>query len=284
MKILVLGVSGMLGNAVFRYFSQDEKLSVYGTARSRATCGAFPPELAQKIEVGTDVENQDALALLFTKVKPDVVINCIGLIKQLAQANNPLQAIPINSILPHRLAAFCELAGARLIHVSTDCVFAGTKGGYKESDASDAKDLYGRTKFLGEVACPHAITLRTSIIGHELGSANGLIGWFLAQRGAVKGFRRAIFSGLPTVELARVMRDFVLPRLDLSGLYHVAAAPISKLDLLTLVAQIYRKEIDILPDEQLVIDRSLNADRFREATGYAAPSWPELVGKMYEFK
>ncbi|PHV48987.1 NAD(P)-dependent oxidoreductase [Janthinobacterium sp. BJB301] len=284
MKILVLGVSGMLGNAVFRYCSEDSQHEVIGSARSDSVRRNFPEALGQRIVTGTDVDNQDSLALLFAKVKPDVVINCVGLIKQMADANDPLQAIPINSLLPHRLARLCDIAGARLIHVSTDCVFSGSKGNYLESDASDAKDLYGRSKFMGEVDYPHCITLRTSIIGHELNSAKSLVGWFLAQQGSVKGYTKAIFSGLPTIELAHVIRDVVLPQPALRGLYHVAAEPINKFDLLTLVAQSYRKEIEIVADEQLVIDRSLNAQRFRAATGYVAPAWPELIQKMANFK
>jgi dTDP-4-dehydrorhamnose reductase len=284
MKILVLGVSGMLGNAVFRYCSEDSQHEVIGSARSDSVRRNFPEAFGQRIVTGTDVDNQDSLALLFAKVKPDVVINCVGLIKQMADANDPLQAIPINSLLPHRLARLCDIAGARLIHVSTDCVFSGSKGNYLESDASDAKDLYGRSKFMGEVDYPHCITLRTSIIGHELNSAKSLVGWFLAQQGSVKGYTKAIFSGLPTIELAHVIRDVVLPQPALRGLYHVAAEPINKFDLLTLVAESYRKEIEIVADEQLVIDRSLNAQRFRAATGYVAPAWPELIQKMANFK
>lgn len=284
MKILVLGVSGMLGNAVFRYCSEDSQHEVIGSARSDSVRRNLPEALGQRIVTGTDVDNQDSLALLFATVKPDVVINCVGLIKQMADANDPLQAIPINSLLPHRLARLCDIAGARLIHVSTDCVFSGNKGNYLESDASDAKDLYGRSKFMGEVDYPHCITLRTSIIGHELNSAKSLVGWFLAQQGSVKGYTKAIFSGLPTIELAHVIRDVVLPQPELRGLYHVAAEPINKFDLLTLIAQSYRKEIEIVADEQLVIDRSLNAQRFRTATGYVAPAWPELIQKMANFK
>ncbi|WLI88042.1 SDR family oxidoreductase [Massilia sp. R2A-15] len=284
MKVLVLGVSGMLGNAVFRLFSESPEHEVFGSARSGAVRSAFGPELAKNIVVGTDVDNADSLALLFAKVKPQVVINCIGLIKQLAVANDPLQAIPINALLPHRLARLCEIVGARLVHVSTDCVFAGTKGNYRESDPSDAEDLYGRSKYLGEVDYPHAVTLRTSIIGHELGSANGLVGWFLSQSGTVNGFTKAIFSGFPTIELAHIIRDVVLPRPELHGLYHVAADPISKFELLKLVAAVYQKDIEIVPQDQFVLDRSLNADRFKEATGYAPPSWPALVEKMFKFK
>jgi dTDP-4-dehydrorhamnose reductase len=176
------------------------------------------------------------------------------------------------------------LAGARLVHMSTDCVFSGSKGNYRESDPSDAKDLYGRSKYLGEVAYPNAITLRTSIIGHELQSAHGLVGWFLAQQGQCNGFTRAIFSGLPTVALAQVVRDVVIPRPGLFGVYHVAAQPISKYDLLKLVADVYGKTIEITPSEKLVIDRSLNADRFRDATGYQVPGWPELIKLMFKYK
>ncbi|AHG44171.1 dTDP-4-dehydrorhamnose reductase [Rhizobium leguminosarum bv. trifolii CB782] len=284
MKIVVLGVSGMLGNAMFRKLSEAPSLTVYGTSRATSAKRYFRGELSDRIVSGIDVENQDSLARILEEIRPDAVINCVGLIKQLSDANDPLAALPINAILPHRLARLCRLVGARLVHISTDCVFSGNHGNYRESDFPDAKDLYGRSKFLGEVDYPNATTLRTSIIGHELGSAHSLIGWFLAQSGRVKGYSRAIFSGLPTVEIAKLVRDVVLPRSDLSGLYHVAATPISKLDLLRLVADTYGKTIEIVPDEGLVIDRSLNADRFREATGYVAPSWPDLINSMYAFQ
>lgn len=284
MKVLVLGVSGMLGNAVFRLFAESAEHEVYGSARSGSVRHAFEPALAKNIVVGTDVDNADSLALLFATVKPQIVVNCIGLIKQLAEANDPLQAIPINALLPHRLARLCDIAGARLVHVSTDCVFSGRKGNYRETDPSDAKDLYGRSKYLGEVDYPHAITLRTSIIGHELNSTNGLVGWFLAQQGPINGFTKAIFSGFPTIELAHIIRDVVLPQPQLSGLYHVAAAPISKHDLLKLVAQVYGKSIVIVPEDQFILDRSLNADKFKTASGYTPPSWPALVEKMFKFK
>jgi dTDP-4-dehydrorhamnose reductase len=282
-KILVLGVSGMLGNAMLRTMAQSDELEVFGTARSAGVLRQLDAPLAQRIVTGVDVENFDALTALFAEIRPAVVINCIGLVKQLAQADDPLHALPINSLLPHRLARLCSLVGARLVHVSTDCVFNGRKGNYRESDPSDAEDLYGRSKYLGEVSYPHTVTLRTSIIGHELNSAHGLVGWFLAQQGKVKGYQRAIFSGLPTVELSRVVRDFVLPNPALSGLHHVAAEPINKFELLKLIGSAYEKDIEIEPDDRVVIDRSLNADRFRDATGYLAPPWPTLVAQMRDF-
>ncbi len=284
MKILVLGASGMLGNAMMRVMAETGEYDVRGTARSASALRHFAPALAKRILTNVDVEHIDALSGVFQELRPDLVVNCIGLIKQLAAVDDPLQALPINSLLPHRLARLCSLIGARLVHVSTDCVFNGARGNYRESDSADAEDLYGRSKLLGEVAYPNAITLRTSIIGHELSGAHGLVEWFLAQEKSVKGYRQAVFSGLPTVELSRIVRDVVLPRPALSGLFHVAAAPINKYELLKLVATAYNKQIEIEPDDRVVIDRSLNADYFREATGYVAAPWPELISRMRDFQ
>lgn len=280
-KVLVLGASGMLGSAVFTHLSRSTGIEVWGSLRSAAGRSYFPADVQGRLLAGIDVLEFDSLARVVAKVRPDWIINCVGLIKQLADANDPLQALPVNALLPHRLARLAELAGARMVHVSTDCVFAGTRGMYLESDFADADDLYGRSKYLGEVHDqPHVITLRTSIIGHELGSANALVDWFLSQQGQVKGYRKAIFSGLPTAELARVIRDFVMPTPGLSGLYHVSAEAIDKYALLTLVADSYGKKIEIIPDEKVAIDRSLDSSRFRGATGYMPASWPQLVGLM----
>lgn len=282
--VLVLGANGMLGNAVLRLFATSPGYRVVGTVRSSAALRHLPSELHPLIFTGVDVENNDNLAKIFSKERLDVIINCVGLVKQLAAGCDPIAGITINALLPHRLARLCEMAGTRLIQIGTDCVFSGVKGSYTEADVSDATDLYGRSKYLGDVDYPHTITLRTSIIGHELNGAHSLIGWFLAQTGVVKGYRKAIFSGLPTVEMAHVIRDYVIPNPELQGVYHVSAAPINKFDLLTLVAKIYGKSIDITPDDQLVIDRSLNSTRFQLATGYVAPNWPELVKMMHLYK
>lgn len=283
MKILILGVSGMLGHKVFAEFSRSGDLQVWGSLRSPSLLRYFDEVSRTKIYAGIDVLDQDSLTKLFAQVRPDLVINCVGLIKQLAEAEDPLTALPLNAILPHRLAALCRLCGARLIHVSTDCVFSGSRGNYREDDTSDAYDLYGKSKYIGEVRNDvHAITLRTSIIGHELGSNVALVDWFLSQQRRVKGYRRAIFSGLPTVELARVMRDVVLPHPELHGLYHLSAAPISKYDLLSLIAQQYSKHIEIDGDDLVTIDRSLDSSRFFLATGYRAPDWPALIATMQQ--
>jgi len=284
MRVLVLGATGMLGNAVLRTLADSVGYEAFGSARSSAPVRSLREDLRARVQVGIDVERFDTLAGLFDRVRPDAVINCVGLVKQLAEAEDPLAALPINALLPHRLSRLCSLVGARLVHISTDCVFSGAKGCYREGDMPDAQDLYGRSKLLGEVTGDaHAITLRTSIIGHEIGRAHGLVGWFLEQSGTVNGYRRAIFSGIPTVELACIIRDRVLPNRQLQGLYHVSAAPIDKLSLLQTVALQYRHAVEIIPDDRVNIDRSLDSSRFRNATGYTPPDWPELVRRMHAF-
>jgi len=282
-KVLVLGASGMLGHAVLRHFSDQGRHSVTGSVRSQASRDLLPAALRDAVVFGADIENDDGLAQLFAAVRPDIVINCIGLVKQLAQANDVLAALPINSLLPHRLARLCASTGTRLIHISTDCVFAGDKGMYREGDFSDARDLYGRSKYLGEVDYAHAVTLRTSIIGHELNSAHGLVEWFLSQQSGVLGYSKAVFSGLTTFELARVMHDLVIPRPELHGVYHVSVDAIDKETLLRQIAKVYGKSIAITPDDKVVINRSLDSTRFRRATGYSPPSWPELIAQMKQF-
>lgn len=279
LRVLVLGASGMLGTAMLRAFTRRAGYIVVAAVRSMSAPLNAITEDAEVI-TGFDALSSDSLQQVVAQARPDVIINAVGLIKQLSGGNSVSEAVPINTLLPHRLQILADIAGARLVHVSTDCVFSGRKGGYTEADEADASDVYGMSKYLGEVDAHNAITLRTSIIGHELASANGLAEWFLSQERAVKGFTRAIFSGLPTDELARAVRDFVLPRPKLTGLYHVSAEPIAKYDLLQLVGKAYGHNIEIIPDGELRIDRSLNSVRFREATGYEPPSWPELVEIM----
>lgn len=275
----------MLGNAVFRtLLSLPKQYSIHGSVRSSKFCELFPEIPSESISVGIDVENIDSLLELFERTTPDIVINCIGLVKQHSDARDPLVTLPINALFPHRLLKICGIRGARLIHISSDCVFQGTKGMYTEHDCSDATDLYGKSKYIGEVSAPHAITLRTSIIGHELNNSRGVIEWFLSQEQEINGFTQAIFSGLPTIELAEVIRDVVIPNSQLNGLYHVAGAPISKFDLLKIVGKIYNRPTKINPCEDLIVDRSLDASRFSDATGYLAPDWETLIKKMHHFR
>jgi dTDP-4-dehydrorhamnose reductase len=281
MRVMVLGAGGMLGSAMTRVLAGHPDLEVCGTLRDEALHARFPVPVGRRLIGGVDLLDNDTLVDVLARMRPQVVINCVGIIKQLPAANDPLVAIPVNSVLPHRLARLCELADARLVHFSTDCVFSGSKGNYVESDAADAADLYGRSKYLGELHHAHTLTLRTSIIGHQLRGCNSLIDWFLAQQQHCRGFTRAVFSGLPAVVLARIVRDVIIPRPELYGLYHVASRPICKFELLKLVAGTYGKTVEIVGEDSPVIDRSLNAQRFQTASGYSPPQWPELVDLMY---
>lgn len=281
-KVLILGVTGMLGHALSDRLSGHKYLDVHATARSTEGLSRwFPNDLLERISGNVDADNFDSVIRAIADLKPDVVINCIGIIKQTAPAKDPLISITINSLFPHRLAHVCKAAGSRLIHISTDCVFDGAQGNYTEKDQANANDLYGRTKYLGEVYYPHCVTLRTSIIGHELKGKHGLIEWFLAQKGKVRGFTNAIYSGFPTVEIARIISEYVITNPNLKGLYHVSSDPISKYKLLQLVADKYKKQIEIEPFDDFRLDRSLDSILFRSITGYTPPSWPELVDRMY---
>jgi dTDP-4-dehydrorhamnose reductase len=284
MRVLVIGASGMIGSTVLRVLSEKVEWEVFGSIRADRNKQFFTASLRERLISGIDAEYVDSLVKVLDQLRPNVVVNCAGLTKHKPEAEDPLVSIPINTMMPHRLAGLCKLFGARLIHVSSDCVFSGQKGGYVEEDFPDARDVYGKSKALGEVTYPHTITLRTSTIGHELQSKYGLLDWFLSQDGKCNGYSRAIFSGLPTVVFAQIVRDVVIPQQGLTGLYHVAAKPIDKFELLKLIAIAYGKNIYIVKDENLVIDRSLDASKFNLATGYIAPEWFDLISVMHEYK
>lgn len=280
LKVLVLGANGMLGSAMMRELARTPNIECIGTVRLPSTA-LLTLEKTARFIANIDVTKIEQLESVFDQVQPHVVINCIGLVKQDPASEDPLMAISINALLPHQLAALCQKGGARLIHLSTDCVFSGDRGNYVESDFADASDLYGRSKYLGEVKDPHALTIRTSIIGHELAGTQGLLEWFLSQQERCKGYTRAIFSGLPTTVLAKLICEKVLPNTGLSGVYHVSSNPISKYNLLKLIASEYGKSIEIVPSEELVIDRSLNSERFSKAVQWVAPSWESMVKEMH---
>ena len=284
MKILVLGSTGLIGSAVLRVLSEKPSLDVFGTVRAEHSLLKLKGISSNKIFSGVDIENDSKILDVFSAIDPDVVINCVGATKHQDDGNQPIKAIKLNALLPHRLAQICNLLNARLIHISTDCVFSGKKGFYTESDRPDADDVYGKSKALGEVLYGDALTIRTSTIGHELNTNYGLLNWFLSQDIKCRGFKKAVFSGLPTVVLAQVIRDHILNNKGLKGLYHVAAAPINKYELLKLIAEIYGKEIDIELDEDFIIDRSLDATKFNLSTGFNVLGWPELIQIMYQYR
>lgn len=280
MRILVLGGAGMLGHKLLQGWSKEEELWTT-LRRGRADYPGFGSIASGRLVEGIDVTNGEALLSVFRKARPEAVVNCVGVIKQKEEAKHALTSIGINSLFPHRLAEICALAGARLVHISTDCVFSGNRGKYKETDLSDAEDLYGRTKFLGELHDQHCVTLRTSIIGRELGTRSGLIEWFLSQEGQqIRGYRRAIYTGFTTLELSRIILDVLRRRTDISGLWQVSSDPITKFDLLMSARQPLGWNGEIVPFDDFHCDRSLDSTRFREATGYRPPSWDAMLAEM----
>jgi len=271
----------MLGHKLCQLYSQ--RFETWTTVRSGyqeyAHYNLFD---SQRVLGGVEVTNFDSVVRALADAKPHAVINCIGIIKQLQAAKDPIISLTVNSLFPHRLANLCRASGIRLIHISTDCVFSGRKGGYVEADLSDAEDLYGRTKFLGEVDAPGCLTLRTSIIGRELKTKSGLIDWFLSNRGGrVRGYQKAVYTGFTSIALANIIAGVLENHPHLSGLLQVSSDPITKFDLLTLVNETYSLNIQIEPEREIVCDRSLDCSRFRQATGFAPATWVEMITEMY---
>lgn len=281
MKILILGGDGMLGHRLFLHLRgrHDVRVTLRQDAAAYATYDLFP---AERSYFGVDVRSSDRLTEVMADFRPGAVVNAVGIVKQRASAREAIPSLEINALLPHRLAVLCAAAGARLVHVSTDCVFTGSRGAYCESDSPDAVDLYGRTKFLGEVTEePHCITLRTSIIGAELSRRSSLVEWFLAQRGTtVRGFTNAIFSGFTTAELSRIIEMLLLHHPEAHGLYHVSADPIDKHTLLTMIRDRMGLDVRIEPDDSFHCDRSLDSTRFRGVFGYSPPSWESMIQEL----
>ncbi|WP_407330994.1 dTDP-4-dehydrorhamnose reductase family protein [Enterovibrio sp. 27052020O] len=280
MRVLVIGATGMLGYSLFSNLSEHNTLTVFGTVRSVSGKEKYFYGLRNRLIEGVDVENVSSLEDAFNISNPDVVINCVGIIKQQDISKQHIASIKINSLLPHILAELCDKYKARLIHFSTDCIFDGAKGHYKESDLPTARDLYGKSKYLGEVDYGNHITLRTSIIGHELDSSVSLVDWFLSQSGQVKGYSQAIFSGLPTCYVAKVLLEKVITNSSLRGVYNLSVEPIDKYTLLSLISAAYNKSTTIVESKEVTIDRSLNSDNFRSKVGFTPASWPELIDYM----
>ncbi len=279
--VLVLGATGMLGHVIC-----DELASafeVHGGVRDAAR--------AQRLGLAVPLHEMDALDpdgidALIGRLRPAVVINAVGLVKQLDEASRPVPAIAINALLPHRLNESCAARGARLIHVSTDCVFSGelpAPAAYKQDDRPDARDLYGLSKLLGEVTAAPGLTLRTSIIGWELERASGLLEWFASQDGReVSGYTNAVFSGFTTRALARIVGRLIVEHPDMTGLWQVSADPIAKFDLLVALRDVLGMTCEIRPVDEPHVNRALDSSPFRAATGIEAPSWDQMLSELEE--
>jgi dTDP-4-dehydrorhamnose reductase len=280
MRILILGGDGMLGHRLLRQLAphHETRVTLHRRLSDYSRYGLFTRRNAYD---GTDVRDRERVSAIVSDFRPEVVINATGIVKQRPEAHELDISNEVNALFPHRLAQICRARTARLIHLSTDCVFSGEKGNYAESDRPDPVDLYGKTKLQGEVDAPGAITLRTSMIGLELDRKTGLVEWFLAQKGTtIKGYRKAIFSGFTTAELSRLIEKLVTGYPDAHGLYHASSAPISKFDLLTRLNQALGLGVTIVPDDSVNCDRSLDSSHFRKAFGYSPPTWDLMLGEL----
>lgn len=280
MRVLILGGGGMLGHKLWQVCR--DRFETWVTVRSNYNEYArYELFELKRMLGGVEALNFDTVVQAFAVVHPDVVINCIGIIKQLPMAQDPIVGLTVNALFPHRLVNLCQVGGTRLVHISSDCVFSGRKGSYTEADVPDAEDLYGRAKLLGEVGGAQSLTVRTSIIGRELQTTSGLVEWFLSQRGGkVRGYTHAIYSGFTTLALARVIADVIERHSDLVGVYQVSSKPITKYDLLCLLRDAFAVPVEIEPYPAVQIDRSLDSRRFRAATGFVPPPWVEMAGEM----
>ncbi len=280
MKILIIGGDGMLGHQLLSSLQHkhDVRVTLRQDLAAYQQYGLFH---AENSYAGIDVRRAEDLIPVMADFNPQAVINAGGVVKQRQAAKEVIPSLEINALFPHRLALLCKMVGARMIQFSTDCIFSGKQGQYTENDPSDAEDIYGKSKYLGEVHEPHCLTLRAPFIGLELSRNTALVEWFLAQRGKIKGFTRAIYSGLTTIELSRVVEKILLEFPDLTGLWHISSAAINKYELLRIFSQLLeRDDVQIEADDHFSCDRSLASQRFIAATGYKAPSWPDMLSEL----
>ena len=283
MRILILGASGMAGWTLYMMFSEIKKFSVFGTIRDRNALNKFSNNLKKNLILLDVIKDSNLLNDTISQINPDLIINCIGAIKHKSNYISEEEMYNINTFFPKKLAKMSSMYQFRMIHISTDCVFKGDKGSYSENSISDVEDVYGKSKNLGEITQnKYVINLRLSIIGHELFTNHQLVDWFLSQKDNVYGYKKAIFSGITTFELFKVINNFIIKNENLFGLYHVSSDPIDKYSLLKIIAEVYKKKINIIPDDSIIYDRSLNSDLFFKKTNYKAPEWNKMIKEQYD--
>jgi dTDP-4-dehydrorhamnose reductase len=279
MRILILGVSGLIGHKLYQKLSTRFG-DVFGTLhgdRSRfAWTGLFN---GLNVVEHVDVSNFAQLEGVLQAISPDVVLNCAGITKRRPEINLSLQAIGVNALFPHRLAKWAELHNRRVIHFSTDCVFDGAVGNYTETSPTTGKDAYGQTKALGEIRYDHTLTLRSSFIGRELSVHSELLDWLLQQRGnTIKGFTKALYSGISTIEMARIVGDLIEHHPEINGLHQLSTPePISKYELLCMARDAFDVEVEIIPDDTFEIKPTLDGSLLRSKLQINLPTWPVMM-------
>jgi dTDP-4-dehydrorhamnose reductase len=280
MRIIILGGTGMLGHQLWKYLATCFPDTFVTIRNCRDDYGNSNLYQSESVIENIDVSDLNVVTGVLKAIQPNIILNCIALTPRREVPDNPISSIFLNALLPHHLAKVAGDIGARVIHFSTDCVFDGTTGHYKDNSLTNATDLYGRTKALGEITAGHVLTLRSSFIGRELRDGTELLEWFLAQQCEVKGFKNAIYTGFTTLEISRVIEHLLRRYPDAAGLYNVSSDPISKYDLLKLIAEKMRPSMKVLPEEQFRCDRSLDSTRFRKEFDYTPPNWETMVEEL----
>ncbi|AZB43230.1 SDR family oxidoreductase [Bacillus sp. FJAT-42376] len=271
MKVLILGGAGMAGHMIRDYFSERPAYQVFYTTRDISDTGG----------IFLNINNANSAEEIIVYLKPDLVINCIGLLNHFA-GEHPIAALQANSILPHQLEKLLSRQGGKLVHISTDCVFSGEKGSYTEADTPDGTSFYAQSKRLGEIHSDRHLTIRTSIIGPELkNNGIGLFSWFMKQTGVIQGYEKVIWNGVTTLELAKAIEYLIVK--GTTGLYHLGSETLlSKNELLLLIQRIFNKtDVNIVPDRRISLNRTIVSTR--QDAVYPLPSYETMLKELKQW-
>ncbi len=281
MKILLIGANGLIGYNIFRNLIKSKEFNIFLLVRSKKNINNFYRSFHfDKLIELKEFKNTSLLESFLKELKPSIVLNCAGITKHSPNIKNISEVLYINSIFPRNLSEICSALKIRLIHLSSDCIFSGSSGMYKDKSFPDANDLYGISKALGEIDKENHLTIRTSTIGHEAQTSYGLLNWFLKQK-ECKGYKNAIFSGPTTLELSKILKDLIIPNQHLSGVLNISSDPIDKYSLLKLIKDTYSLDTVINKCSEVRINRSLNSEKFRTMTNYSVKSWGNMIREMY---
>ncbi|MBC7428159.1 MAG: sugar nucleotide-binding protein [Bacteriovorax sp.] len=285
MKILIFGVGGMIGHRVWLEANQIPNVEVFGLVRKSKTHYEKFGIFNDNVYYDTDVSDWVNVEHILNKLKPDVIVNALGITIRKPEMGDFNLALTVNSFFPHKLLKWAQAIQSRIIHLSTDCVFDGDQGHYLETSQPSAKDIYGKTKFLGEIEGSGALTLRFSCIGRELESHTELLDWFLLQEGKkIKGFSKAIYSGLTNIVIAKEICRVITNFSELTGVYQLSSTPITKYDLLCLAKTYFKLDVEIEKFDNYISDKSLICDKYKKGTGFNAPSWAAMLEEVVNDK
>ena len=285
MKVLILGASGLIGHKLLQKLSNDFEV-VASLHKMKAHYNNLSLFKGKNIIEGIDARNFTLIKDLLNDFQPDIILNCIGITKRKENISDLMFSIELNSLLPHKLAAWARENNKKVIHFSTDCVFDGKHGNYNEESLTTAIDNYGKTKSLGEIIDNHNLTIRSSFIGQELFGKTELLDWFLLNEGKkIKGYTKTLYSGVSTIFMSKIVKKIILSYPKLSGLFQLAPNfPISKYDLLCIARDVYNIDIEIIPDHNIIHKPTLNGSKLRKMIDINVPNWSDMMKELADEK